>query len=240
MREFTEQMRQQAIEAYPLEAVWLITPGECRQVKNVHVDPENYFSVSKRVLASALSRGLLAVVHSHPNGIHAPSEADMLSQLALGVPFGLLTTDGEFASDLLWWGADTPVEPLLGRGFRHGTSDCYALIRDYYRTEKDVLLPEFPRSWKWWESGGEGFMAGYEKAGFVQIDQAEAREGDVWLAQLRSPVPNHGGVLLDNNMMMHQAGGTEPVDLSRLSIREPIHRYVSLITHWLRYEGPAQ
>lgn len=235
--DFIEQIRAEAIQAYPNEAVWLITPGECRLVKNVHKDPENYFSVAPRTLAAAMSRGLLAVVHSHPSGYAAPSEADMVGQVASAVPWGVLTTDGVTAGELVWWGTGAEKAPLIGRKFRHGVTDCYALIKDYYEIEKGIDLPEFPRSWQWWESGGDQFMAGFPKAGFVRIDAEQAKPGDVWLAQINSKVPNHGGILLEGSMALHQIGSAKPVDGSKLSAREPIFRYLPLITHWLTYVG---
>ena len=234
--EFHGQLISEAIAAYPKEAVWLITPGECRKVKNCHLDPNNFFAVSKRALASAMSRGLLAVVHSHPDGFSAPSEADMVGQLATGVPWGVLKTDGVSAGDLAWWGSEEAIQPLVGRKFRHGITDCYAMIKDYYLIELGIRLPEFPRSWEWWNTGGDGFLSGFPAAGFTQIDAEDALPGDVWLAQIRSDVPNHGGVLLEGEVILHQLGSPKQVDESKLSVREPVHRYLPLITHWLRHK----
>lgn len=234
--EFVEQIRAEAIEAFPNEAVWLITPGECRLVKNVAEDPTRYFRVAPRTMASAMSRGLLAVVHSHPNGWAVPSEADMRGQLDTNVPWGLVETDGVTCSQPVWWGHGVPKEPLVGRGFRHGVTDCYALIKDYYELEKGIALPEFPRDWAWWETGGNLFSKGFEPAGFRRIDESDARPGDVWLAQIRSAVPNHGGILLENSLALHQLGSPDqPVAPSKLSVREPIFRYMPHISHWLRY-----
>lgn len=235
--EFIEQIRAEAADAYPKEAVWLITPGECRLVKNTHEDPERYFRVEPKTLAAAINRGLLAVVHSHPDGDAVPSEADMDGQVATAVPWGLLTTDGRTSGEIVWWGRGADKAPLIGRRFRHGVTDCYALIKDYYELEKGIELPEFPRSWRWWESGGDQFLEGFPKAGFVRIDQADAKPGDVWLAQIGSPVPNHGGILLEGGMALHQIGSLKPVDESKLSTREPVFRYLPLITHWLTYVG---
>ncbi len=234
--EFHAQIFAEAVEAYPEEAVWLITPGECRRVKNCHEQPTDYFRVSKQSLAAAMARGLLAIVHSHPGGISAPSEADMVGQVSTGVPWGLLSTDGTSATDLVWWGTPECVPPLLGRPFRHGVTDCYALIKDFYLLELGIHLPEFPRNWEWWNTGGPGFSEGFAAAGFSVIDESDARPGDVWLAQIRSEVPNHGGILLDGEVVLHQAGSTRQVDQSKLSGREPLHRYRPLITHWLRHK----
>lgn len=234
--EYVAQIVSEAVSEYPKEAVWLITPGECRLVDNCHEDPQNFFSVSKRDIGVAMSKGLLAIVHSHPNGVSAPSEADMESQISTNVPWGVLSTDGVTAGDLAWWGAPDQAPPLIGRPFRHGITDCYALIKDFYHIELGITLPEFPRSWEWWNEGGAGFTSGFPAAGFTVIDESEALPGDVWLAQIRSEVPNHGGVLLEGELILHQGGSTHQVDQSKRSAREPLYRYRPLITHWLRHK----
>jgi len=231
------QLAREAAAAYPHEAAWLITPGECRQVANVAEDPRATFRVAKRDLAAAHGRGLLAIVHSHPNGPDCPSEADMRGQLASGVPWGIISTDGERCLPPFWWGDQAETPPLVGRGFRHGVTDCYSLIRDYYRLELDIVIPEFPRSWEWWRAGQDLYRDGFGQAGFRRIESADARPGDVFLAQLRSPVPNHGGILLEGGLALHHKTGKLAVDATRLSMREPIARWLPHITHWLRHSG---
>ncbi|XKE45760.1 NlpC/P60 family protein [Halomonas organivorans] len=230
-----DQLRREALAAYPEEAVWLITPGECRRVANVAEDPRATFRVAKRDLAAAQARGLCAVVHSHPNGPDHPSEADMRGQVASGVPWGIIATDGEACLPPFWWGGDARP-PLVGRGFRHGVTDCYALIRDYYLLEHGIALPEFPRAWEWWRHGQDLYRDGFPRAGFRRIEPEEARPGDMFFAQLRSPVPNHGGVLLEGGLALHHKTGRQAVDATRLSMREPIARWLPHITHWLRHE----
>lgn len=232
----TAQLQAEAIAAYPHEAVWLITPGECRRVKNVAPEPESTFRVGKRALASAQQRGLLAVVHSHPNFPACPSAADMRGQLASGVPWGVVSTDGESATDVAWWGDSIEPPPLVGRGFRHGVTDCYSLIRDYYRVELGIVLPEYARDWEWWLGGEDFYRREFESAGFHLIEERDARPGDVWVAQLRSKVPNHGGILLDGGLGLHHPSSRLPVDPSHLSRREPLARWRHHITHWLRHE----
>lgn len=234
--EFTEQMMLQAVEAFPNEAVWLITTSGCHQVKNVAKDPTKAFSVGKRDMAAAIGEGLLAVVHSHPGFPACPSEADMRGQVSSRVPWGIISTDGTRALEPVWFGDQVPKEPLLGRRFRHGVTDCYALIRDYYREELGIGLIEFPRNWEWWLNGGDLYRDGIKPAGFRVIDESEARPGDMWIAQLRSPVPNHGGVLLERGLALHHPSARDPVDPAQLSRREPISRWLPYITIWLRHE----
>jgi len=237
--EHLEQIRAEALGSHPEEAVWLITKdGKCRQVENIHEDPVNYFDVSTKDVRSAKKRGLLAVVHSHTNGRHYPSHQDMQFQINTSVPWGLLTCDGVDSSAIVWWGSRAPdhIEPLDKRTFRHGISDCYALIRDYYLLHFGIDLPEFAREWEWWKQSEDLLRNGFESAGFRRISQSEAKPGDVWLASLMSEKITHCGVLLDNDLTYHQPGAGRPVDESKKAAIQPIYRYIPHITLWVRHK----
>ena len=231
------KIKSQAIAGYPQECVWLITNAGCRKARNIADEPEKTFRVSKAAMIKAQADGLLAVVHSHPDFPDCPSESDMRGQINTGVPWGIIATNGNECTPIIWWGDGVALAPLVGRGFRHGVTDCYSIIRDYYQLERGITLPEFPRNWEWWMQGGDLYSCGFKGAGFVPIDARDAREGDVWIAQLRSPVPNHGGVLLDRGLALHHPSSHLPVDPSRLSVREPIARWQSHVVLWLRYQG---
>lgn len=232
----TDTFRQGAIDAYPEERVWLITQdGQCKHVNNCADDPTSTFRVSKRQMATAQSKGLAAVVHSHPDYPACPSEADMIGQLNTAVPWGIVATNGNDATQPTWWGGDTPKAPLDDRPFIHGVSDCYELIRDYYESERGITLQSFPRSWNWWRDGQNLYLEGFGQTGFERVDIADAQTGDVWLAQIRSDVPNHAGVILDNDLILHHPAARQPVDHKRRSRIEPIMRYMQYITHVVRY-----
>lgn len=241
-----ETIRAGAIDAYPHEAVWLITDdGDCRQVRNVHTNPAGSFAVAKADMAAARARGLAAIVHSHPDYPACPSEADMRGQLATAVPWGIVANDGQAATPIAWWGQGTPRPPLDGRGFVHGITDCYSLIRDYYAETYGIDLIEVPRAWEWWRQGADLYQRLFGRAGFVQIPHDQAEPGDVWLCQIRSPVPNHGGILLSGDRGLHhpmtrQGGPVQPDARARI---EPIHRWLPHIAtdrggQILRYVGP--
>jgi cell wall-associated NlpC family hydrolase len=237
--QYLEQMQAGALAAFPNEAVFFITEAGCTEVENIHEHPDKYFAVADGDHRRAMAEGLLAVVHSHPDNIAAPSSLDMKGQMSTAVPWGIIGTDGVGVSDIAWWGKGAPKAPLIGRTFRHGITDCYSLIKDYYEIEKGIELPEFPRDWEWWKTNANLFEDGFKIAGFVKIDAPDAQPGDVWLANIGSEfgVANHGGLLLEDGLMLHQIGSKDPVDHSRPSAREPIYRYMPHITHWLRYVG---
>lgn len=234
--QYEEQIRREATAAFPNEAVWLITTKGCRQVENIHADPENHFEVRQLDLAKARAEGLLAVVHSHPNMPDVPSACDMQAQINNAVPFGILTSGAEGSGKIRWWGMEARP-PLLGRPFVHGITDCYALIRDYYHMTLGIELPEFPRDWMWWEEGQSLFTDGFEEAGFRQIRTTDLREHDVVLFRIRADEVNHGGVMQAGELFLHQIGSPgSPVDHSRPSAREPVHRYMPFLSHALRHK----
>lgn len=238
--EHYDQLKHEALVAYPEEAVWLVVRGECRRVANVSPEPTKTFQVAKSTMIEAMIEGLDAVIHSHPDYPACPSEADMRGQIETAVPWGVIATDGQQCTPVTWFGDGVDRQPLIGRGFCHGVTDCYGLIRDYYQIEHGIVLPEYPRSWEWWLNGQNLYLDGVEAAGFVRIRPQDAREGDMWFAQLRSPVPNHGGIMAANGLALHHPSASLPVDPSRLSKRDPIGRWLPHITHWYRHKEMPQ
>ena len=188
---------------------------------------------------------LLAVVLSHPfpEGedfdplLFTPSASQMRAQASLAVPFGIVVCSRQRCLKPFWFGDQCPIPPLLDRPFRHGVTDCYSLIRDWYRQERDVLLPEFPRDWDWWVEGLDLYRTGFGQAGFRPIDRAEAGAGDVVLFRMRSKVPNHGAVLLDSEWMVHHPASVRPYDVMRVSRRDPVLRWTPHATHWIRHSS---
>lgn len=216
--------RAHAIRNYPREACGLVIGGEYQPFANVASDPEVEFQ-----LPADAPHEFEAVIHSHCAPAHGiePSAADMRGQMETAVPWGIVLTDGKTASAPLWWGDFRLDEPLKGRTFIHGVTDCYSLIESYWWQMHKVRLPVFPRDWDWWDRGGNLYLDGFAKAGFREIAASEGRVGDVILMRIRSDVPNHGGIVIENGVFLHHARGC-------LSRPELLGRWRSHITHWLR------
>lgn len=226
-----EQIQLEAIAAYPKEAVWLVTESGTYQVENIHEQPEEFFAVSLQDTLAAQENGLLRVIHSHCDGHAVPSAADMRTQMLMGVPWGVLNTNGEVATGIQWWGEDS-IPSLEGRSFIHAISDCYSLVRDYYRLQGREV-EDVPRDWQWWESS-DLLSESFSGLGFVEISASEAREGDAWISQMRNLTPHHCGIILDNDLILHHPGSGYPVDQGKLSVIEPIYRYLPYIVKYVR------
>jgi cell wall-associated NlpC family hydrolase len=231
-----QDLRQHALDAHPQECIgFLDQDGLYVRLDNLSGQPEARATADHRVIARELAAGnLRALCHSHPGGPDCPSEADMRSQAEMEVPFVIVTTNGQATAAPFAWGDQlVDSDPLVGRPFRHGVRDCYALIRMWWWRERGVLLPDYPRSWEWWLPDRPGEKDLYRRyfadAGFYRIDQRDARQGDVWFAAVRSQVPNHAGIYLDGGLVLHHPSSGLPFDPTRLSKREPIGRWVPFI-----------
>lgn len=232
-----ELIREQAKAAYPNEAVWLLTEkGGLYQVDNVHEQPSSFFKVSAHDSMVATMEGLKAVIHSHCDGYPVPSAEDMQLFDNLRIPCGIVETDGVNCTAINWMVDE--VQPLEGRPFSHGTADCFSIVRDYYRL-KGIDVADVPRNWLWWEEGENLLDELFQSRGFFEIPANQAREGDVWFAQVRGPVIHHCGILLDNDLILHHPGSGDPIDPSKLSVREPMFRYMPYFKKFLRHKELA-
>jgi cell wall-associated NlpC family hydrolase len=221
--------RAHALADYPRESCGLVVAGRYVPVMNVAADPEAQFAMPDD--AWIAHGDVQAVIHSH-GAAHAlaPSASDMTHQIASAVPWGITRCDGVAASPLLWWGDFRLDEPLLGRSFVHGVTDCYGAIRAWFWQQRGVRLIDVARDDQWWQAGGDLYSEGFARAGFRVVPATEANDGDVVLIAFRSKVPNHGGVLVDGGLIYHHLQG-------RLSAREPFGRWRQMAALYLRYEG---
>ena len=230
---YREQLKQYCIEQYPKEAIVAIFDYGLEYIENTHDDPENNFRIAPEKFIELEEKDVKAILHSHPDGFLYPTKSDMISQISCGIPFGIIVTDGKDATRPVWWGDQIERAPLIGRGFIYGIYDCYSCCRDYYH-HAGLDLPEFPRDWDWWHNDENMYIDNFTKAGFHEIEGVDVKEGDALLFAIKSDVPNHAAVYLGDNMMLHHLGSQSPVDLSRLSRREPVTRWVKHVKHWLR------
>jgi proteasome lid subunit RPN8/RPN11 len=209
-----------ALACYPSESCGLVVmhDGAPRYVpcRNVSSAPGEHFIMSPEDYALAEDMGpVVAVVHSHPGAPARPSMADKAMAEKSGIDQWVIVSVGVQADgghDVEEWCEFAPsgyLAPLIGRQFAHGIHDCYSLIRDWYRVERGIDLPDFERADRWWEDGKTSlYMEHFAEAGFVDMGQKEEpKPGDVLLMQIRSKVPNHAGVYLGDNMMLHHMYG---------------------------------
>lgn len=172
-----------------------------------------------------------AVIHSHGAGYkREPSADDMQHQISTAVPWGIVWTNGENASPILWWGDHLLDEPITGRSYVWGVNDCWSIIRAWYWQRRGIKLLDFPRDADQFMKGVDLFSDKFAAAGFHPIPADELQVGDMVFMNIRGAVPNHCGLIVEGSLLLHHLP-------NRLSARTPFGNWRSLVTKWLRHEG---
>lgn len=211
------------------EICGVIVDGKPVFLENESDDPDNHFLVKK------YPDNIQGVFHSHPDGPFYPSLYDMRQQYAMVIPWGI-AAHSKKDSGIFWWGEDVPKLPLIGRPFRHGVTDCYSLIQDFYKEVHDKNLTPVPRDWEWWDGAESLYTDNFERAGFYTVDSSDIKPGDVFFATIRSKVPNHAGVYLGNGLILHHTAGRSGYDPTKLSTVEPGARWFNYLSRVVRHE----
>lgn len=235
-----EAMTQHAERCYPQESCGLVAWGDYIPRPNVHEQPEQHFKIEDRHILPLLKHGQIqAVVHSHPAPAAPayPSLGDMRQQIAMDVPWCIVpVAENGQAGAPFWWGDGTPTPPLIGRGYRWGVTDCYAILRDYFRAV-GLSLPAVAREYGYWTrtDAEDLYLQKYYQAGFTCVSNEQAGEvGDVLLYCVnRRHRTHHAAVVAEPGKILHHPA-QQAVDASSLSRRDLLSRYQQYITHVLR------
>ena len=221
-----------AAQEAPRESCGVIVRGKYRRCQNIAVEANRFRIAPEELAAIRRSGRITAIIHSHPAGPDCPTAEDMRQQVAGNVPWGIVTFKNGEPTALFFFGDQVAAPPLLGRPFRHGVTDCYSLIRDYYRIELGIDLSDFPRDDEWWMDGGQDlYRRNFRRAGFREIPLEAITAGDVLLAEIPGiDRVSHGGVYLGRELILHHLP-------ARLSSREPLGRWRRHVRLALRHDS---
>ncbi|TXH06674.1 MAG: peptidase P60 [Rhodocyclaceae bacterium] len=219
-----------AREEFPREACGLLVIRKGREVyircRNIGIGTDQFVIHPEDYAAADIQSEIVGVVHSHPGMTPEPSQADRVACEATGLRWHIVGFPSE-----AWVSMDPAgfAAPLVGREWSHGVLDCYSLVRDWFRIERSIELPNFARFDDWWTRGENLYLENFAQAGFAVIDPCDLQPGDCFLMQVASPVPNHAAVYLGDGLILHHLQG-------RLSSRDVYGGYWQKVTtHVLRH-----
>lgn len=203
-----EDMIAHAEAEAPNESCGLVIGDDYVPCANLSDTPAESFRIADAIVADAWQSGRLgAIIHSHPEGMDCPSRADMEQQAAADIPWGIVVLSKVHGPSVFFFGDCLPIAPYEGRVFRHGTADCYALVRDWYRQERQLALPLTPRDPDWWDKGqnviADTILAGSFPGFEALAANAALEHGDVLLFQVGARVINHTGIYMGNGLVLH-------------------------------------
>lgn len=235
-QEALDAFSRHAVSVWPAECCGIISNDKYIPMQNIAEDVFKTFKMDPVELAK-LNGSIHAILHTHPydsanppkHPAQWPSTADMKCWMTNNCPWGIAACDGEGVSQLVWLDEEHP-EPLIGREFIHGINDCYSLVRDWFRMNYDVVIPNYPRGMEWWEDGKDLYSENFAKAGFTEVDKKDVRIGDCVLIKVMSPVINHAGVITGDNELLHHV-------FHRLSGRDRLDKWQYKIEKFVRYTG---
>ena len=218
----------------PRESCGLLVVVKGRQrywpCKNVSTE-DDFFILDPFDYAAAEDAGtILAIVHSHPQTPAVASEADKMACEQFGLPWHIVSLLNDSWCEIKPSGYEAP---LVGRQWTWGVSDCWTLVRDYYRREMKLKLRDWQRP-----ASAEAFRQSplFEQCladtGFVDTGSTEPQKGDALLMSLDgSPGLNHVAVYIGEQRILHQLQG-------RLSSRDLFDGYWQKVTgRIVRYSG---
>ena len=160
---------------------------------------------------------ILAVIHSHPVTLPIASQADKISCENSDLPWHIVNPKTE------QWGYYEPSgykPPLIGRHWVWGVTDCWSLVRDWYKEEKNIILRDWDRP-----TTPQQFLEKplFEscawRTGFRELRTNEKLiNGDVLLMSILCPTLNHVAIFLDGDVLHHLA--------DRISCKEPYNQWL--------------
>lgn len=224
---------------YPREACGVIGVSKGKSnwfpCQNVSENDLEFVIDSKDYMNASLRSDLVAVVHSHPDMSEEPSHKDITQCNHSKLDYYIFSWP-----KLAMYHLEPKREkiPLIGRSYEWGYLDCWKIVQDYYKEELGITLEtsnltDFTTltgyTKEWWEKGLNYFMDLSEDYGFEEVTDGSLEKNDGLLFSIRSEVPNHCGVYLGNDLILHHAE-------NRLSCRESLYPFWGKHkTHTMRY-----
>jgi cell wall-associated NlpC family hydrolase len=120
---------------------------------------------------------------------------------------------------------DVKYQHLLGQKYDLGKTDCYSLIKQFYFDNFGLEMRDYARPDWWWKEDLNLYYENFRREGFKSIDIPihEIEIGDGLLMSFSSTFPNHAGVYVGENKVLHHfynnLSGTDPL---RTGIRNSV------------------
>ena len=191
----------------PKEAVGLLLNIRGKQkyypCQNLAITSHQEFILNPEDYVKADNLGeIIGIFHSHPITPPTPSQADRISCEHSNLPWYIVNPKTEQWAELKPEGYKPE---LCGRPWVWGVTDCWSLVRDWYKEVKNIDLIDYERSITPEEFLKNPLFEKYAKdTGFRELGNEEPpKVGDVLLMSIMHPTLNHVAIFL-GDMVLHQ------------------------------------
>lgn len=167
--------------------------------KNISVEPEEAFEIEQDQYFDCCRHGqVIGIYHSGRDAAFSLSDIHNADNWPL--PLYLYSTNEDSFKTYIPKNYRTDY---IGRQFIWGVYDCYTLVKDYYRREKNIHLGDYDCDESYETGQKQDIMLNLGKEGFLQSsDISSANESDVLIFKCGNEW--HIGVYLGNNSFLHQ------------------------------------
>ena len=174
------------------------------------IDPEDYIRADN-------TGDIIAVIHSPPVTPPVPSQSDKVACEQSGLVWHIVNPKTES------WGYLEPTgykAPILGREWAWGVTDCYTLVRDWYKEKLDIELIDWQRPTTLDDfNKNPMFEKCAEQTGFRELKPDEKLvNGDLLFMSILSNNLNHVAIFIDGDVLHHLT--------DRLSCIEPYSEWL--------------
>ena len=213
-----ESFKKYAKKQAPEEACGLLAIIEGKQTfwpcKNLAEGKFEFFILDPDDWAECEDTGeIVGVIHSHPIGPATPSDNDKAACEHLGFPYYIYSIENEH------WECIKPCDwkapSLIGRKFIWGKYDCWSIVTDWFKENKNINIKHWPRPKKIKEfSKDPYFDKVLTESNFIkQETNNDLKEGDVLLFQTVTGNLDHVAVYIGDMMILNH-------NIKSLSCRE--------------------
>jgi cell wall-associated NlpC family hydrolase len=201
-------------------------PTDITILTNTSLMPSNYFSISPKDTLMLSTKTNVVIFHTHINDNSHLSNEDIESSNRCGYPYLMsnIKTGG--------WDYYNPKEvpPLEGRKYSYSHSNCYTLVRDYYKLTYGRTLTNYKLTTPtaYLEDGWNEFYKYFNTEGFTKVDLP--KQGDVLLLKIGKTglgcEANHCGIYIEDNKILHHLSN----NLSKIEpLTERLRRHITKI-----------
>lgn len=204
---------------YPKEGCGVIGIRKGKSIwfpcKNVAEDLDDFIIDSQDYIRASHKADIIAVVHSHPDASAKPSELDIKQCNGLNLDYYIISIPNIELEHLKPERVD---RPLVGRDYEFGVYDCFSLVQSYYQ-KFEIEMPRLAFEEDWWDKGLDYFGDLWEQyEGWNEVDDGSIQKHDLLYFNIMSDVPNHCGVYLGDDLILHHMVG-------RISSRELLYPF---------------
>ena len=200
-------IKEHSLKESPRESCGLITTKD--GVLSVHkalngATDSHRFRINPFDYVKASGKGkIIAVYHSHVKGCNF-SELDKFNSETHELTYILYCLEN---NSFLTYDPKNEFNNYIGRDFEWGVSDCFTLVRDFYKEKLNIEIGDYPREEGWAEKFGPLFDKYLGKENFKEVKNLKKYDGILFRSR-KEGCSTHCAIYLGEGLMLHQPRNT--------------------------------